>query len=57
MKVLLVYLNKRTDNQKLMNAAPLTLPLLAAYTPPDIEVSIVDEAFETIDYDTDADLV
>ena len=57
MKVLLVYLNKRTDNLKLMNAAPLTLPLLAAYTPPDIEVSIVDEAFETIDYDQEVDLV
>jgi radical SAM superfamily enzyme YgiQ (UPF0313 family) len=57
MKVLLVYLNKRTDNQKLMNPAPLTLPLLAAYTPPDIEISIVDEAFETIDYDQEVDLV
>lgn len=57
MKVLLVYLNKRTDNLKLTNAAPLTLPLLAAYMPPDIEVSIVDEAFETIDYDQEVDLV
>ena len=57
MKILLVYLHKRTDNQKLMHAAPLTLPLLAAYTPPNIEVCIVDEAFETIDYEADADLV
>ena len=57
MKVVLVYLKKRTDNLKVMNAAPLTLPLLAAYTPPDIEVSIVDEAFETIDYDQEVDLV
>ncbi len=57
MKVLLVYLNKRTDNLKLMSPAPLTLPLLAAYTPSDIEVSIVDEAFESIDYDQEVDLV
>jgi len=41
----------------LFRAAPLTHPLLAAYTPLDIEVSIVDEAFETIDLDGDADLV
>jgi radical SAM superfamily enzyme YgiQ (UPF0313 family) len=57
MKVLLIYLNKRTDNLKLMSPAPLTLPLLAAYTPPDVEVSIVDEAFETIDFDQEVDLV
>ena len=57
MKVLFVYLAKRTDNLKLMSPAPLTHPLLAAYTPPDIDVSIVDEAFETIDYDQDVDLV
>lgn len=57
MKVLLVYLAKRTDNLKLMSPAPLTHPLLAAYTPPDIDVSIVDEAFETIDYDQEVDLV
>jgi radical SAM superfamily enzyme YgiQ (UPF0313 family) len=31
--------------------------LLAAYTPADVEVSIVDEAFETIDFDLEADLV
>lgn len=57
MKVLLVYLSKRTDNLKLLSPAPLTHPLLAAYIPPDVEVSIVDEAFETIDYDQAVDLV
>ena len=57
MKVLFVYLAKRTDNLKLMSPAPLTHPLLAAYTPPDIDVSIADEAFETIDYDQEVDLV
>jgi radical SAM superfamily enzyme YgiQ (UPF0313 family) len=30
---------------------------LAAYTPPEIEVSIVDESFETIDFDQEAVLV
>jgi len=30
---------------------------LAAYTPPDIEVSIVDEGFEILDFDQEADLV
>lgn len=31
--------------------------MLAAYTPSDLDVAIVDEAFETIDFDMDADLV
>ncbi|MFC1830365.1 B12-binding domain-containing radical SAM protein, partial [Thermodesulfobacteriota bacterium] len=42
---------------KIQRAAPLTYSLLAAYTPPDIEVSIVDEAFETLDFDQEADIV
>jgi len=42
---------------RLLRPAPLTHSLLAAYTPPDIEVSIVDEAFETIDFDQEADLI
>jgi radical SAM superfamily enzyme YgiQ (UPF0313 family) len=57
MKVTFVYLSKLPDNLKLLRPAPLTHSLLAAYTSPDIEVSIVDEAFETIDFDQEADLI
>lgn len=57
MKVLFVYLCKLPDNLRILRPAPLTHPLLAAYTPPDIEVSIVDESFEIIDFDQDVDLV
>ena len=35
----------------------LNLAILAAHTPPDIEVQIIDESVEPIDFDTDADLV
>jgi radical SAM superfamily enzyme YgiQ (UPF0313 family) len=57
MKVLFVYLAKRLDNLRLLRPAPLTHPLLAAYTPPDIEVSIVDESFEAINFDQEVDLI
>ena len=50
-------MSKVPGNRPLFRAAPLTHSLLAAYTPPDIEVSIVDEAIESIDVDGDADLV
>lgn len=36
---------------------PLNLATLAAYSPPDAEVRILDEAVESIDFDADADLV
>lgn len=36
---------------------PLNLAILAALTPGDIEVQIVDESIEPIDFDTDADLI
>ncbi len=35
----------------------LALPLLAALTPPDLEVELVNEYYETIPFDTDADLI
>ncbi|UCD72009.1 MAG: hypothetical protein JSW70_03185, partial [Syntrophobacterales bacterium] len=57
MKVIFVYLSKLPDNLKFLRPAPLTHSLLAAYTPPDIEVSIVDEGFETIDFHQEADLI
>lgn len=42
---------------KYMNSVPLALPLLAALTPPDIDVEILDENARPIDYDRPADLV
>jgi len=36
---------------------PLALPLLAAITPPEIEVRLIDEAVEDVDLNLDADLV
>ncbi|GAH71970.1 unnamed protein product, partial [marine sediment metagenome] len=35
----------------------LTLPILAALTPSSIEVKITDERTESIDYESDADLI
>lgn len=35
----------------------MALALLASLTPPDIEVSIIDELFQSIEYDEDVDLV
>lgn len=35
----------------------MALALLASLTPPDIEVSIIDEIFQLIEYDEDVDLV
>jgi radical SAM superfamily enzyme YgiQ (UPF0313 family) len=42
---------------KYMNSLPLALPTLASLTPPDIEVAIIDENTQDIDYDQPADLV
>lgn len=36
---------------------PLALPTLAALTPPDVDVTLVDEEIESIDFETDADLI
>jgi radical SAM superfamily enzyme YgiQ (UPF0313 family) len=57
MKILLVYHSKDLDHSRTLRIAPLTHPILAAYTPADIEVSIIDEAFEEIDFDQEVDLV
>lgn len=35
----------------------LTFPILAAYTPDDVEVEIIDEAIEAVDFDDPVDLV
>lgn len=39
------------------NSPPLNLPYLAALTPPDIEIEIVDETVGTIDFDARVDMV
>ncbi|MEW6666088.1 MAG: radical SAM protein [Thermodesulfobacteriota bacterium] len=57
MKILLVYHSKELNDTRALRVAPLTHPLLAAYAPADIEISIVDESFEEIDFDQDVDLV
>ena len=60
MKVLLI--NPRISGRgqasvKYMNSVPLALPTLASLTPPDIEVAIIDENTQDIDYEQPADLV
>lgn len=60
MKVLLI--NPKISGRgqasvKYMNSVPLALPTLASLTPPDIEVAIVDENTQEIDYDQRVDLV
>ena len=35
----------------------LNLAIIAAITPPDVEVRIIDESVEPIDFDCDADLI
>lgn len=58
MKVLLVVPVHRKQNfKRYFQPAPLNLMVIAALTPPDIEVEIVDENIETIDYDKPVDLV
>ncbi|MCK4423078.1 MAG: B12-binding domain-containing radical SAM protein [Candidatus Omnitrophica bacterium] len=43
--------------KKIYNCAYLALPTIAALTPPDVEIKIVDENIEDIDFDMDTDLV
>ncbi|MCD6299406.1 MAG: B12-binding domain-containing radical SAM protein, partial [Thermoplasmata archaeon] len=67
MKILLIYpklehgvttqRDSRTPFSKLFGNPTLTLPQLAAVTPPEHEVKILDENFEKVDYDGDYDLV
>lgn len=55
------YYRSRTDRSvfrlRRRPVVPLTLPYLAALTPPDWEVTLQDEQLETIDFDRPADLV
>ena len=60
MKVLLI--NPKISGRgqasvKYMNSIPLALPTLASLTPSDVEVAMIDENTQDIDYDQPADLV
>ncbi len=44
-------------HKRVYNGFPLALPTLAALTPKEHEVKIIDEAIETIDFDEECDLV
>ncbi|OVE78124.1 hypothetical protein BVX99_00615 [bacterium F16] len=45
------YRNKPLENVRVLALPPLNLMLIAACTPPEYDVSSVDEAFDGIDYD------
>ena len=60
MKVLLISpigQNKFLGGEFYFRLPFLSLPVLAAWTPPEFEVSIIDEKVQEIDFDQDADLV
>ncbi len=59
-KILLIspaYRTKLLENVRVLALPPLNLTTIAAHTPDNYEVRILDEAYDDIDYDTDADLV
>jgi hypothetical protein len=62
MKLLLISATRLNSNGSLSKGrrrwlAGLTLPYLAALTPPDVEVEIVDEYFDDVSFDAPCDLV
>ncbi len=59
MKILLVSPERERKKEEafLFRLSFLNLPSIAAVTPPEVEVRIVDEAFEKIDFEEKADLV
>lgn len=59
-KILLIspaYRTKLLENVRVLALPPLNLTILAACTPEEYEVKIVDESMETIDFTVDVDLV
>ncbi len=59
-KILLIspaYRTKLLENVRVLALPPLNLATIAAHTPEQYQVEILDEAFDDIDYDTDADLI
>jgi radical SAM superfamily enzyme YgiQ (UPF0313 family) len=59
MKILLISPERRRKKEEafLFRLSFLNLPYVAAVTPPDIEVKIIDEAFEEVNFDERVDLV
>jgi hypothetical protein len=59
MKILLVSPERERKKEEafLFRISFLNLPYIAAVTPSDVEVRVVDEAFEKIDFEERADLV
>jgi radical SAM superfamily enzyme YgiQ (UPF0313 family) len=57
MKIELVLISDKKSRNRVFGLRPLTLPYLAALTPPDIEVKITSTNYEDIDLETDADLI
>jgi radical SAM superfamily enzyme YgiQ (UPF0313 family) len=59
MKILLIApeRKRKKDEDFLFRLGFLNLPCVAAVTPPDVEVRIVDEAYETVNFDEQVDLV
>ena len=59
MKILLISPERKRKKEEafLFRLSFLNLPYLAAVTPPDIEVKIIDEAFEEVNFDEKLDLV
>ncbi|MFC1875672.1 B12-binding domain-containing radical SAM protein [Thermodesulfobacteriota bacterium] len=58
MKILLVVpLHRKQNFKRYFQPAPLSLMTVAALTPPDVDVQIIDETVETLEFDAPADLV
>ncbi len=59
MKILLISPERQRKKEEafLFKLSFLNLPYVAAVTPPDIEVKIIDEAFEKVNFDEKVDLV
>ncbi len=59
-KILLInpaYRTKLLENVRVLALPPLNLLMIAAYTPEEYQVEILDESFDNINYDCGADLV
>lgn len=56
-KVKLIHLSNTESPHSIFRIPPATFPVLAAATPPEIEISLADEACESIDFDEHVDLV
>lgn len=58
MKILLVVPVHRKQNfKRFFQPAPLNIMVLASLTPWDVQVSVIDENIEQLNFDTDADLI